>query len=168
MSNLHLGCGCIYKEGWINVDKSSFVKTDLTWDLEDIPWPWKTETVDKIWMDQVLEHLSNTVKVIEEVHRILKFGGVFEGLVPFAGSIWAFQDPTHKAFFTERSFVYYDKKRPKGTPKYSACEFSKVETYLVANKVTILNRLRNIIPMRILFRWFLWNMYDNVYFKLIK
>lgn len=164
---LHLGCGNQYREGWINVDRSRFVKCDLYFDLTMWPWPWADNSVDEIWCDQLLEHLTNTPRAIEEVNRILKPGGVFHGLVPYSGSLSAFVDPTHRVFFTERSFIYWDKNRPKDTQGYGF-EFSKVEVSLVANSNTRLARLRNLIPFRGLLKWFLWNMYDNVSFRLTK
>ena len=167
MTKIHLGCGHLYFNGWINVDVSTLVKADVFHDLNIFPWPFKSGSADEIWADQVIEHLPDTIKVVEEVHRILKPGGVFNGQVPYSGSVWAFTDPTHKAFFTERSFRYFDSS-VTDAPPYSKVRFSIVKTRLVGNSNTILARMRNCIPFRGILKWFLWNMYDGVKFYLVK
>jgi len=164
---LHLGCGNDYKSGWVNVDLQSGVKADEYYDLNIFPWPWPDNSVDEIWADQLLEHLNDTPGVMQEAYRVLKAGCSFSGQVPYCGSVWAFIDPTHKVFFCERSFVYYDKNRPSGTQRLGV-DFSVVQTELVGNTNTKLARLRNLIPFRRLLRWFLWNMYDGVKFRLTK
>ena len=164
---LHLGCGNNYMQGWVNVDYSPAVKTDLLVDLSIYPWPFSDESVEAIYADQFLEHLENTPRVMHEVYRILKPNGIFYGQVPYCGSVWAFIDPTHKAFFCERSFTYYDTNRPGNTQNLGT-NFSKVVTKLVGNTNTVLAWLRNLIPFRSLLKWFLWNMYDGVQFKLTK
>ena len=168
MKKLHLGCGQNYYKGWINLDRNPDNFSDLMHDLEVYPWPFEDNTFDEIWADQLLEHLSDVPKAVREVHRILKPGGVFSGQVPYCGSVWAFIDPTHKAFFSERSFLYYSKDAAYGIQKLSGVTFSIVKTKLVGNTNTPLARLRNLIPFRNLLKWFLWNMYDGVKFYLVK
>lgn len=79
---LNLGCGSDYKKGWTNVDNYAEYKTDKQLDLDVLPYPWKTNTVDYIYMDNVLEHLEEPVKVLRECARILKPGGTLEVIVP--------------------------------------------------------------------------------------
>jgi hypothetical protein len=93
---------------------------------------------------------------------------VFNGQVPYCGSVWAFLDPTHKAFFSERSFLYYSKDRASGIQNLGGVEFEIVKTKLVGNTNTLLAGLRNCIPFRGILKWFLWNMYDGVKFYLVK
>lgn len=62
-------------------------------------------------MDDVLEHLVDIIKVMEEIHRILKPSGKVEIIVPYYRSKNAFTDPTHKHFFTEKSMVYFTQNR---------------------------------------------------------
>ena len=46
---------------------------------------------------------------MEELYRILKPNGEIKIIVPYFRSVWAFADPTHKHYFTSRSFDYYDR-----------------------------------------------------------
>ncbi len=165
---LHLGCGVFYFKGWHNVDHNKGVKADAYFDIGKYPWPIADDSVDTIWCDQLLEHIPDTIGFMKEVYRVLKPGSSLEGRVPYACSTWAYIDPTHKVFFTERSFIFYQKNVPYGTQKFLSPGFSEVKVWLVGNTNTKLARLRNMIPFRNLLKWFLWNMYDNVGFKLTK
>ena len=37
---LHLGCGHIIKEGWVNHDIVPLAGVDVVHDLTKFPWPW--------------------------------------------------------------------------------------------------------------------------------
>ena len=58
-------------------------------------------------MIDVIEHLVDVVKTLEEVHRILVQGGQFDCEVPGAHHPVSFRDPTHLHFFTPESFDYF-------------------------------------------------------------
>lgn len=49
-------------------------------DLRHVPYPYKKDSADKIYLGDVIEHLTkfDAPKVLAEIHRILKPGGVFE------------------------------------------------------------------------------------------
>ena len=105
---LDLGCGNKKRKGTIGVDSNSRVKPDIAHDLNTFPYPFKESSIDKIYIDNTLEHLENPLKVMEELFRILKPGGQLKVIVPYFRSSYAFIDPTHKHFFTVESFAYYD------------------------------------------------------------
>lgn len=48
-------------------------------DLRHIPYPYEDNSADKIYLGDVIEHLTkfDAPKVLVEIHRILKPGGVF-------------------------------------------------------------------------------------------
>ena len=46
--------------------------------------PFKTNYFDKVVASEVLEHVSNDLKVVSEVRRVLKPGGIFVLSVPHA------------------------------------------------------------------------------------
>lgn len=163
---INLGCGNNYRSGWVNVDKVKTVKADVYHDLELAPWPFNDDSAIRIEMYAVLEHLSNTLAALAEIHRILRPGGTVYIHVPYACSVWAFQDPTHKAYFTERTMDYV--KDGFDYNFYSRVRFEIVRAELTSGTNSRLARLRNMIPFRRLLRWFLWNMYDGVDFVLRK
>lgn len=108
MKVLDLGCGFKKRKNSVGVDFSEKYSPDLVHDLNKFPYPFSDGSIDKIYMDNVLEHLESPLRVMEELFRILKFGGDVIITVPYFRSVWAFIDPTHRNFFTVNSFYYYD------------------------------------------------------------
>lgn len=110
---LVLGCG---KKGYsssqgdtiITVDINEHVGADVIHNLDVFPYPFQDNEFDVVHMDNVLEHLDNIVKVIEELHRITKSGADVTIIVPYFRSIWACLDPTHRHFFTVDTLSYFD------------------------------------------------------------
>jgi len=163
---VHLGCGRNYLDGYINCDTSSGVRADRYFDLNVTPYPLESGTAQEIWMDNVLEHLDDIPRVMEELHRILGAGGRLKIRVPYAKTDAALQDPTHKHYFTEKSMNYFAKDDPYNF--YSTACFRIVENRLYCTSYTPMQRIRNLLPLKRVLRHFLWNIYDGVYFELEK
>ncbi len=105
---LDLGCGKKKRAGAIGVDHSDRHDADVIHDLNSFPYPFDDGEMDAVYLDNVLEHLDDPMRVMEEVYRICKPEGTVKVIVPYFRSLWAFIDPTHKHFFTVDSFAYYD------------------------------------------------------------
>lgn len=107
---LHLGCGTDLRPGYINIDKSAGDGI-VTVDLESARLPFDAETVDEIIAEQVFEHLQAFPALMNELHRVMRSGGVLRVTVPHVApglpAVEAFQDPTHVRFFTTNSFRYF-------------------------------------------------------------
>jgi predicted SAM-dependent methyltransferase len=71
------------REGWITVDKDR--RADICMDLTH-PLPFSAETVSHIYSSHLLEHFpfKEMIKLLQECHRVLRPGGVFEAAVPNA------------------------------------------------------------------------------------
>ncbi len=108
MRILDLGCGNKRRPGTIGVDYSARYKPDVIHDLNVFPYPFESASIDKIYLDNVLEHLDSPLKVIEELYRITKIEGEVVVIVPYFRSRWAAVDMTHKTQFTVDSFAYFD------------------------------------------------------------
>lgn len=67
---IDLGCGQKKREGYIGVDILNVPGVDVIHDLNVFPYPFRDNIAEEIWMDNVLEHLNDPVKVMEEVYRI--------------------------------------------------------------------------------------------------
>ncbi|MEH2266467.1 class I SAM-dependent methyltransferase [Nostoc sp.] len=82
MLKLHIGCGEVYIQDWINIDVESS-KADLKHDLRQ-PLPYENNTVDLIYNEHFIEHLTaeEGVHFLKEMHRILKPGGVIRIATP--------------------------------------------------------------------------------------
>lgn len=109
---IDIGCGSSKKDGYIGVDILDLPSVDIVHDLNTFPYPFNDNEIDEIWMDQVLEHLNEPMKVIEEFYRISKNGALVTIGVPYFRSFYATIDPTHKNFFGIYWFAYFDPTNP--------------------------------------------------------
>jgi SAM-dependent methyltransferase len=165
-NRINLGCGRKYLDGYINCEINPNVKADKYFDLDVFPYPFESDFADEIFLDNVLEHLEDVAKVMSELHRILRVGGIVRIIVPYAKSDWAYQDFTHKHFFTEHSMRYFTEEF--GFSYYTHCRFKVLQAKLFCHSTTLRHRLRNLIPCRNILRYFLFNLYDDVFFELMK
>lgn len=102
---INLGCGKTRIPGSIGVDRVAIAgSVDVVHDLNVTPYPFESDFADEIHFYHVLEHLDEPVRKLEEVHRILKPGGVLHMRVPHFSSNGAFTDITHKRPFSYFSF----------------------------------------------------------------
>lgn len=83
-------------------------------EMDAIPWP--DESVDGIYAFHFFEHLPGTsvIRLLREVERVLRPGGILTAVVPYYRSQFAFQDFDHKSIWTEENW-----KILFGTPYYS-------------------------------------------------
>ncbi|HEV7393411.1 MAG TPA: methyltransferase domain-containing protein, partial [Burkholderiales bacterium] len=83
---LNLGCGYNKLEGYINVDSQPACAPDKVVDLEHFPWPFPDNSVDKIMMTHVLEHLGADKQtffgIIKELYRVCKPAATVHIIVP--------------------------------------------------------------------------------------
>ena len=127
-SRLHLGCGHIIKDGWVNHDMVPLPGVDVVHDLRQFPWPFENKEFEEVYADNVLEHLADTVRTMEEIHRITQPGAkIFIG-VPFWNSFEAWGDPTHERLFSEEIFEFFDPLTWRGKERsyYTTAKF-KIE-----------------------------------------
>lgn len=83
MKMLQAGCGPIYQDGWINLDKDPTHKTDICGDLLQIHFD--DESFDVIYGSHFFEHLIFPVDTVECLNRFyiwLKPGGILRISVP--------------------------------------------------------------------------------------
>lgn len=122
---INLGCGFDYRPGWINVDKYA-PKADKRFDIFRPPYPFKDQSVDYVFAEQILEHIpprigdeDGLLVVLEEIHRILRPGGLLSIGLPYAGSNNDYQDVTHYRHFVENSLDFADPTRRPDHPLVS-------------------------------------------------
>ena len=76
MKVLDVGCGDRKTEDALGIDIVGLPGVDIVHDLNVFPWPLESGSFDKVLMLNILEHLDDTIKVMREVYRILKPGGI--------------------------------------------------------------------------------------------
>lgn len=80
--NLHLGCGAVYFDGWINVDLDSPL-ADMRLDLTQ-PLPFMDASASCVFSEHFIEHVTRkqAVDFLGECRRILMPGGVIRVSTP--------------------------------------------------------------------------------------
>ncbi len=108
MKNLNLGCGKIHKKEFINIDIQQ--PADLILRVGKDKLPYEDSSIDRIEADNLMEHLDNDefIFAMNECWRVLKSDGQFWFKSPDALRNFnlAFGDPTHKRYFTDKSFQF--------------------------------------------------------------
>jgi hypothetical protein len=126
-SSLHLGCGPRTKLCDIGVDILPGPAVDVVHDLNVFPWPLPGNTFERIVCIDVVEHLLNVVRTMEEIHRVARHGARVEIQVPPMMSRSFFTDPTHVRGFGYRSFDYFVPGQPLVNYGYSSATFDLIE-----------------------------------------
>lgn len=121
---LDLGCGTSKKPGSIGVDCCDIPGVDVVHHLGQFPYPFEDNSCDEIWMTDVIEHLPDTLKVMEEIWRILKPGACVHIKVVHWSHHHAYDDPTHIRWFSEKSWDFFT---GKARSYYSKAQFELVK-----------------------------------------
>lgn len=107
---LNLGCGRMILEGWINLDLMELPGVDVTFDLDGCkthPLPFAENSIDEILCCHTLEHLTNTLDFMQDLHRVAKPDASALFMVPYGSSDAALEDPTHVRPYFFHSFEYF-------------------------------------------------------------
>lgn len=104
---VELGCGKNKKEGYIGIDCMRFNGVDYIGDIDKETLPFGDNSVDEIYSHMTLEHCTNIVFIMNEIHRVCKAGAIVKIIVPYGSSHQFVQDPTHKTQFNEDTFRKY-------------------------------------------------------------
>jgi len=91
------------------VDSKGLTGVDVVCDFSRRPWPFKDDAFDEVIAVHVLEHLPDTLRTMEELHRVTCGGAMIMIEVPHYKHANAYRDPTHVRFFAETSFDYFGK-----------------------------------------------------------
>ena len=104
---LDLGCGNNKQPGAWGVDISTTADVDQHINLDKIPWALKDNYFFIVYALQVLEHLGNRVKTMEEIWRICRPGALVIISVPDGLCEGYVQDPTHRQPWSIGTFLYF-------------------------------------------------------------
>ena len=109
-SKLHLGCGKDIIKDWINLDLISGPGVDVVADLDNplkLDLPFEDGSIEEIYASHLIEHISNPLPLMEELHRVSKDGAKAVFKCPYGSSDEAFEDPTHVKKYFLNSFQYF-------------------------------------------------------------
>ncbi len=124
---LNIGCGKdTYGTDFIDLypQRPEVVKCDM--ELGKLPY--ENDVFDEIIASHVLEHVRNLFPLMEELHRVLKRGGLLKVWVPHASDMGAFGHPDHKRFFTVNTFRHFMENEYDN--QYSKARFELIKVRL--------------------------------------
>jgi predicted SAM-dependent methyltransferase len=101
---LNLGCSDAHVDGWTNVDLCP--PADQIADLSQ-RWPWDDSSVVNVKAWDIFEHMPDKIHTMNECHRVMEHGGQLDLFIPTTDGRGAFQDPTHKSFWTPNDLFYF-------------------------------------------------------------
>ena len=162
-TKINLGGGNTKMEGYINIDILNFKEVDIVHDLSK-GIPIEENSVDEIFSSHFLEHVEDMIFVMKEIYRVCKPGAIIKIKVPYFSSIGAFKDPTHKSFYTNKTFDYFDKlKTGVSIPNYELEVNFRVEKiqYIWSKKW-----LRFLPFKETFFMNYFWNIAKTMYVEL--
>ena len=102
---INLGCGLNKIDGTIGIDKVFSSSADIIADIHFLPI--RNNSIDLVIAKSFLEHFDNPINILDEIYVILKTGGKIRAYIPHAFGRDAFDDPTHKSFFTLNTIDYF-------------------------------------------------------------
>lgn len=106
LRKIDIGGGLYGRDGYETVDiKNGMITADL-----NQRWPFEDGEVGVIHASHVIEHLTDKMFTMSEMHRVLADGGWSFIEVPSTDGRGAFQDPTHVSYWNENSFLYYTRQ----------------------------------------------------------
>jgi uncharacterized protein YbaR (Trm112 family)/SAM-dependent methyltransferase len=159
---LDVGCGPNKVKDAFGIDIVRMEGVNAIVDLFHLPLPFADDTFDEIYFNDVIEHLPNTIKIMEEIHRIArKDARVFIRVVNWNSSYTA-ADPTHIRAFTEISFDFYG-GRP-GRNYYTKARFDVMNVEFQYSR-----NVQKVIRSKRIMRFmshFLCNVLEGLTFKL--
>lgn len=150
---IDLGCGEDKHEGALGVDIVDTDEVDIVMDLTDYPWDLPDDTFSSVYCIDVIEHLEQPLRFLEEVYRISKDGAIVHIKTPHFTNNNAWVDPTHKRPFS--AFTFQDYITEEGEYSYyTDAVFEPVSVYILfesAKKIPW-----NIVGRYIANRWTWW------------
>ncbi|MCD4761498.1 methyltransferase domain-containing protein [bacterium] len=164
ITKINLGGGTQKIEDFTNIDILNLPNVDIVHNINKcIPLP--DNSIEEIYSSHCLEHLDDTIHIMKEIYRVCKPNAIVKIKVPYFKSIGAFKDPTHKQFFTEKTFDYFDHEKIKNQelPDYKLKVNFKVE------KVAYLwsaSWLRYLPFKKAFFLKHFWNIVRSIYYEL--
>lgn len=184
---LDLACGQRPRAGFTGVDL--YADGCERVDLLTFPWPWADASVDEVVCSHFIEHIPMVYldkdnreharagegrkdaffAFFDELYRVLKPGGRVEIVVPYLRSTRAFQDPTHRRFICEDTFLYLmaEWRKANGLDHYGpSCNF----LFAPGSPVRIVDQMESIRHQDVVAQRMagLWNIIQDLKVELVK
>jgi SAM-dependent methyltransferase len=96
---LDVGCGNNKAPGAWGIDLDPGTQADVICDLNGTSWPLAGGQFEEILCNQVLEHVTDVMRFMEEAHRLARPGALVKVVTPHYTSPSSYADPTHRHHF---------------------------------------------------------------------
>jgi predicted SAM-dependent methyltransferase len=95
-TKLHVGCGVKYLDGWVNVDISDDIRTDVMEDVKNLP-SIENESCALIYGSHILEHFGRHEyeRVLKTWFKKIRTGGILRLAVPDFDKVVDHYNKTH-------------------------------------------------------------------------
>lgn len=114
---LNLGCGRNAMKGYINIDRVEGSGVDLLMDFENSDFPFPEDSVNEILLRHTLEHIQDTLALMERLWKVSAPDGICTIVVPYGSSDDAWSDQTHVRPYFMESFQAF------GQPFYCLADY---------------------------------------------
>lgn len=102
-----IGCGGTKQVPWaIGIDHCAQPGVDIVTDLER-PLPLTDASVDHVLAIHVVEHITNFLELMDDIHRVLRPSGTLHVMAPDWRAVTAIADPTHRRYLAAQTFKYF-------------------------------------------------------------
>ena len=163
---VRLDVGCCFRkiEGFWGTDIYKFSGVDQVFDHTKYPWPLPDNHFLEIRLWHIMQYLPDTDATMKEIWRICKDGAKIIIGVPYFMSTMAFGD-RNKSFFNENTFKAFtdDSWYQEQIETYT----SNARFKIVLQELRTTGKWRKFIPFKGLFRYFLWNIIDEMEVHLV-
>jgi len=114
---LDIACGQNKQPGFKGIDIAG--DADIVHDLNEVPWPIKTSSVEEVFSSHYVEHIPHYRpgwdrdgwwRFFDELYRVMKKDATAQFVHPYAMSVRAFWDPTHVRFIHETTWYYLNRE----------------------------------------------------------
>lgn len=105
---IDIGCGAQPREGYAGVDVLALEGVSFVRDVERHGLPFSDSTVSRVATLHFLEHVSDLVFVMNEIHRVCCADAIVDISVPTLLGPYAAADPTHVRLFNARTLSYFE------------------------------------------------------------
>jgi SAM-dependent methyltransferase len=126
---LDIGCGINKYPGAIGLDRSASTRADVIADLDCFPYPLRDSSFREVRAIHVIEHVSDVIRMMEEVHRLLAPGGRVFIATPHYTDFSSFCDPTHRWHLNSFSLRYFGPDHA-GFGYYSKARFHEISVHV--------------------------------------
>ncbi|MGH9327193.1 MAG: methyltransferase domain-containing protein [Terriglobia bacterium] len=142
---LDFGCGKRKQEpAAIGVDRQPGSAASVLAELSRFPWPFADNCAERIYLCHFLEHQTDILRVMSEVHRIARPGAEVFIVTPHYSSPDSYSDPTHTHHLGYHTFDYFSRESFENFT-YNAGGFRIVERQLTFGGNLLLDGIGRLI-----------------------